>query len=96
VGACFCVCVWVGGLPAVSAITWLYCIVLTNTAVHKREIGDLSAAAREEMATVHNPVVYLDIAIADRPEGRIEITLRADVCPRTAENFRWGWKLVQF
>ena len=26
-----------------------------------------------------NPVVYLDIAIADRPEGRIEITLRADV-----------------
>jgi peptidylprolyl isomerase len=37
---------------------------------------------------VRNPVVYFDVAIADRPEGRIEITLRADVCPRTAENFR--------
>lgn len=35
-----------------------------------------------------NPVVFLDISIADRPAGRIEITLRADVVPRTAENFR--------
>jgi len=30
-----------------------------------------------------NPVVYFDIAIAGRPVGRIEMTLRADVCPRT-------------
>jgi peptidylprolyl isomerase len=35
-----------------------------------------------------NPIIYLDIAINDRPAGRIEITLRADVCPRTCENFR--------
>ena len=35
-----------------------------------------------------NPVVYFDIAIAGRPAGRIEMTLRADVVPRTAENFR--------
>jgi peptidylprolyl isomerase len=35
-----------------------------------------------------NPVVYFDIAIQDRPAGRIEFTLRADVVPRTAENFR--------
>jgi len=35
-----------------------------------------------------NPVVYFDIAIADRPAGRIEITLRKDVAPKTAENFR--------
>mmetsp|Transcript_59567 Transcript_59567/g.129299 ORF Transcript_59567/g.129299 Transcript_59567/m.129299 type:complete len:173 (-) Transcript_59567:73-591(-) len=35
-----------------------------------------------------NPVVYFDVAIAGRPAGRIEITLRADVVPRTAENFR--------
>jgi hypothetical protein len=40
------------------------------------------------MAT--NPVVYFDINIADRPAGRVEFTLRADVCPRTAENFRYG------
>jgi cyclophilin family peptidyl-prolyl cis-trans isomerase len=35
-----------------------------------------------------NPVVYFDIAIADRPAGRIEMTLRKDVVPKTAENFR--------
>jgi hypothetical protein len=35
-----------------------------------------------------NPVVFFDVAIAGRPAGRIEMTLRADVVPRTAENFR--------
>jgi hypothetical protein len=35
-----------------------------------------------------NPIVYFDIAIGGRPAGRVEFTLRADVCPRTAENFR--------
>jgi len=35
-----------------------------------------------------NPVVYFDVAIGGRPAGRIEFTLRADVVPRTAENFR--------
>jgi hypothetical protein len=36
----------------------------------------------------NNPVVFFDVAIAGRPAGRIEMTLRADVVPRTAENFR--------
>lgn len=36
----------------------------------------------------NNPVVYFDVAIAGRRIGRIEITLRADVVPRTADNFR--------
>ncbi|GMI62153.1 hypothetical protein ScalyP_jg7917 [Parmales sp. scaly parma] len=35
-----------------------------------------------------NPVVFFDINIGGRPTGRITITLRADVVPRTAENFR--------
>lgn len=35
-----------------------------------------------------NPVVYFDISINDRPAGRIEMLLRADVVPRTVENFR--------
>jgi cyclophilin family peptidyl-prolyl cis-trans isomerase len=35
-----------------------------------------------------NPVVFFDVAIGGTPAGRVEITLRADVCPRTAENFR--------
>ena len=38
------------------------------------------------MAT--NPVVFFDVTVAGRPVGRIEMTLRADVTPRTAENFR--------
>lgn len=35
-----------------------------------------------------NPVVYFDITADNKPLGRIEMTLRADVVPRTAENFR--------
>lgn len=35
-----------------------------------------------------NPVVYFDISIDDKYAGRIEMTLRADVVPKTAENFR--------
>lgn len=35
-----------------------------------------------------NPVVYFDINIGGAPSGRIEMTLRADVVPKTAENFR--------
>ena len=34
------------------------------------------------------PIVFLDIEINRRPIGRIEITLRRDVVPQTAENFR--------
>jgi hypothetical protein len=32
-----------------------------------------------------NPVVYFDIEIGGKPAGRIEMTLRADVVPKTAE-----------
>jgi cyclophilin family peptidyl-prolyl cis-trans isomerase len=35
-----------------------------------------------------NPVVFFDITINNKAEGRIEMTLRADVCPITVENFR--------
>lgn len=38
--------------------------------------------------SVSNPVVFFDIEIGPRPAGRIEMTLRADVVPATAENFR--------
>ena len=33
-------------------------------------------------------VVFFDITIGGSPKGRIEMELRADVVPRTAENFR--------
>merc|ERR1711956_209137 len=35
-----------------------------------------------------NPNVYFDITIGGRVAGRIEMELRADVVPKTAENFR--------
>jgi len=35
-----------------------------------------------------NPVVFFDITAGNDPVGRIEMTLRKDVVPRTAENFR--------
>lgn len=35
-----------------------------------------------------NPVVFFDIKIGGSPKGRIEMELRADVVPKTAENFR--------
>ena len=35
-----------------------------------------------------NPRVFFDITIGDKKAGRIEMELFADVCPKTAENFR--------
>ncbi|KAG7389191.1 hypothetical protein PHYPSEUDO_010994 [Phytophthora pseudosyringae] len=35
-----------------------------------------------------NPVVYFDVSIGEKAIGRLLIELRADVVPRTAENFR--------
>ena len=35
-----------------------------------------------------NPRVYFDVSIGGKPAGRITMELRADVVPKTAENFR--------
>ena len=35
-----------------------------------------------------NPKVYFDITIGGKPAGRVIMELRADVVPKTAENFR--------
>merc|ERR1712078_849767 len=39
-------------------------------------------------AAMANPVVFFDMTIGGAAAGRIEMTLRADVVPKTAENFR--------
>ncbi|XP_066251944.1 peptidyl-prolyl cis-trans isomerase E [Euwallacea similis] len=46
------------------------------------------AATSEVTQKVRNPQVYFDIKIGKTEIGRITIMLRADVVPRTAENFR--------
>ena len=38
--------------------------------------------------STENPVVFFDIKIGGSSKGRIEIELRADIMPLTAENFR--------
>ncbi|KAE9195803.1 hypothetical protein PF004_g20333 [Phytophthora fragariae] len=35
-----------------------------------------------------NPIVFFDVSIGEKTVGRLLIELRADVVPRTAENFR--------
>ena len=35
-----------------------------------------------------NPKCYFDITIGGKPAGRVVMELRADVVPKTAENFR--------
>ena len=39
-------------------------------------------------ANESNPVVYFDVTAGGAPLGRIEMELRADAAPKTAENFR--------
>lgn len=40
------------------------------------------------MSENKNPKVFFDVSIDQKPAGRIEFELRADVVPKTAENFR--------
>ena len=35
-----------------------------------------------------NPVVFFDVSVGGQPAGRMVFELFADVCPKTAENFR--------
>ena len=47
------------------------------------------AKTKDAALTVRsNPKVYFDITIGDDAAGRITMQLRADVVPKTAENFR--------
>merc|ERR1712096_8899 len=41
-----------------------------------------------KLISMGNPVVFFDISAGSTPVGRIEMTLRADAVPKTAENFR--------
>ena len=50
---------------------------------------DRCAKTKDAALTIRtNPKVYFDITIGDDAAGRIVMQLRADVVPKTAENFR--------
>lgn len=48
-------------------------------------VRDIQSA---EMSSMENPKVFFDISVAGVAAGRVVIELKADVAPRTAENFR--------
>lgn len=49
-------------------------------------VGDPTDALNHHTDT--NPIVFLDVSIDGVETGRITLELFADVCPKTAENFR--------
>merc|ERR1712060_385875 len=54
------------------------------TRVHSRK----SVARLPSLPTMGTPVVFFDMTVGGKAAGRIEMTLRADVVPKTVENFR--------
>ena len=56
--------------------------------VSSRYANFLSTALGKAGKRAQNPIVFMDIAINQKQAGRITLELRADLCPRTAENFR--------
>nr|CAI5822028.1 unnamed protein product [Callosobruchus analis] len=59
-----------------------------EVSVQNEEEADTESASKPETKKVKNPQVYFDIKIGKTEIGRITMMLRADVVPRTAENFR--------
>ncbi|XP_054706219.1 peptidyl-prolyl cis-trans isomerase E-like [Uloborus diversus] len=54
----------------------------------KRKLDEDESEEPEKKRQKSNPVVYFDISVDGEEVGRIQITLRKDIVPLTAENFR--------
>merc|ERR1711972_73741 len=52
------------------------------------ELLQLSSCEDQELSTMANPKVFFDITANNRPLGKVIMELRADVVPKTSENFR--------
>lgn len=59
----------------------------TNTEAPTEENVATNAASPKPTSKA-NPQVYMDIKIGNKSAGRVVMQLRADIVPRTAENFR--------
>ncbi|XP_051897715.1 peptidyl-prolyl cis-trans isomerase-like [Pristis pectinata] len=70
-----------------SARCFLHCRQVTK-AVHELPFVFLSELRNFSAMAGKTPKVFMDIAIDGKPQGRIVMELRADVVPKTAENFR--------
>ncbi|XP_013384927.1 peptidyl-prolyl cis-trans isomerase E [Lingula anatina] len=55
---------------------------------NKRPAEEAEDSAAPAKRSKSNPQVYLEVKIGSKSAGRIVIQLRADVVPKTAENFR--------
>jgi len=51
-------------------------------------VPDMPKPAHPDAKDPKNPVVFFDITIGGHNAGRVIMELYADVCPKTAENFR--------
>mmetsp|Transcript_20892 Transcript_20892/g.25109 ORF Transcript_20892/g.25109 Transcript_20892/m.25109 type:complete len:197 (-) Transcript_20892:381-971(-) len=61
---------------------------MSLVAAAQQQVSQRAPGSGAKLPRNLNPVVFFDIAVAGAPVGRIEMELRADVCPRTCENFR--------
>lgn len=60
----------------------------TETDVAEKTESKSETTESENSGPKRNPQVYFDIRIGSHDAGRIVILLRADIVPKTAENFR--------
>ncbi|XP_072138942.1 peptidyl-prolyl cis-trans isomerase-like [Mobula birostris] len=70
-----------------SAQYFLHCRRVTK-AVYSLSLAFLSDLRNCSTMAGNKPKVFMDISIGDKPQGRVVMELRADIVPKTAENFR--------
>jgi len=68
--------------------TMLSAALFTTASAFTPRAATTRAFSRATAALMANPKVYFDMQVGDEDVGRITMELRADVAPKTAENFR--------
>ena len=68
--------------------TMLSAALFTSASAFAPRAATTRAFSRATQALMANPKVYFDMEVGGEDVGRITFELRADVVPKTAENFR--------